>query len=410
MTAAAAPDSFKLLLSPGQSFEIAVLGGGPVGVEAALRSVSDGYRTVLIERGEIGQHARDWGHVRMFTPWSMNTTDRGRSLAGPLPSDDCPTGEELARDYLQPIVRSLQTQHADRFSYLPHAEVTNVRRVGWPKRSGVGSPLRAAAPFEIDAGSGSLRAAVVVDATGTVPPTPDQAGVRPGLLTDAECESLREKRCLLIGTGASAATDARRLIDTGVEVTILSRSTQLPFAPLADDPLPNRRDLFAAVHDRIDTGDITVIANVATLRTGDDATASDVTVGLRDGTEQRFAGPTAFDCLIDDTGRTPDLALVRDLQVHLCYATEGPMKLAAHLMSEDAAAGDGPVDCLAQSGSDADLLRTTEPGFFMLGAKSYGRRSNFLLRAGLQQADAAFDTLVPEHLERLGNSQKEPPA
>ena len=67
------------------------------------------------------------------------------------------------------------------------------------------------------------------------------------------------------------------------------------------------------------------------------------------------------------------------------------MKLAAHLMGQSSA------DCLDQSGNDADLLRTPEPGFFVLGSKSYGRRSNFLLKAGIEQVDAVFDELIPPH-------------
>jgi hypothetical protein len=32
-----------------------------------------------------------------------------------------------------------------------------------------------------------------------------------------------------------------------------------------------------------------------------------------------------------------------------------------------------------------DVLRNPEPNFFILGSKSYGRNSNFLLRTGLEQ-------------------------
>ena len=100
------------------------------------------------------------------------------------------------------------------------------------------------------------------------------------------------------------------------------------------------------------------------------------------------------------------------LQVHYCYATEGPMKLAAALM----AAGGGGGDCLAQVNrmtvnfqADSFLrqlpqaatnkiqavinnsrclqvvpgpatLLTPEPGLLVLGMKSYGRGSAFLLR------------------------------
>src|SRR5256885_12755875 len=57
--------------------------------------------------------------------------------------------------------------------------------------------------------------------------------------------------------------------------------------------------------------------------------------------------------------------------VHECYASLGPMKLAAALQTQ---AG---TDCLRLTVRGAELLRNPEPNFFILGAKSYGRGSNF---------------------------------
>jgi hypothetical protein len=39
-------------------------------------------------------------------------------------------------------------------------------------------------------------------------------------------------------------------------------------------------------------------------------------------------------------------------------------------------------------------LQTPEPNFFILGAKSYGRNSNFLLRAGFEQVHEVFKLLT----------------
>jgi hypothetical protein len=82
-------------------------------------------------------------------------------------------------------------------------------------------------------------------------------------------------------------------------------------------------------------------------------------------------------------------ALYRQLQVHECYATTGPMNLAAALLGE---AGSG--DCLQLAAHGPETLRTPEPGFFILGAKSYGRMSRFLLQAGWRQVDDVFGTLI----------------
>lgn len=77
------------------------------------------------------------------------------------------------------------------------------------------------------------------------------------------------------------------------------------------------------------------------------------------------------------------------------------MKLAASLLAARVAAsssGDGAAagDCLAQAKPGPDLLRTPEPRFFVVGAKSYGRNSAFLLTLGHAQVEAVVGILVEE--------------
>ena len=50
-------------------------------------------------------------------------------------------------------------------------------------------------------------------------------------------------------------------------------------------------------------------------------------------------------------------------------------------------------DCLTIPAQGAQALRNPEPNFYILGAKSYGRNSNFLLRTGFEQVREAF-TLI----------------
>src|SRR5205085_7803440 len=78
---------------------LAVIGAGPIGLEAALAAHERGFDVHVFERGEIGAHALAWGHVRMFTPWRMNVgpaahaqlARRGWTLPD---AESCPTGAE----------------------------------------------------------------------------------------------------------------------------------------------------------------------------------------------------------------------------------------------------------------------------------------------------------------------------
>jgi hypothetical protein len=63
------------------------------------------------------------------------------------------------------------------------------------------------------------------------------------------------------------------------------------------------------------------------------------------------------------------------------------MKLSAALLG--AAGG----DCLAQTSHGIAALANPEPGFYILGAKSYGRNATFLMRTGWEQVAEVFATL-----------------
>ena len=63
------------------------------------------------------------------------------------------------------------------------------------------------------------------------------------------------------------------------------------------------------------------------------------------------------------------------------------MKLATALSGRQGA------DCLDQKTCEPWTLLNPEPNFYILGAKSYGRRSNFLLSFGYEQIRQVF-TLI----------------
>ena len=94
------------------------------------------------------------------------------------------------------------------------------------------------------------------------------------------------------------------------------------------------------------------------------------------------------DEIVANVGYKPDRSLYEELHIHECYATQGPMKLAAQLLGETS------NDCLAQSSKGIETLANPEPNFYILGSKSYGRDSRFLIRTGLEQIDELFDWLA----------------
>src|SRR5260221_13729703 len=149
---------------------IAIVGAGPVGLEAALRARQEGYDPVVLEAGRVAEHFARYGSVRLFTPFRMNSTELGRGLlraAGvELPGEEeALTAVELRERYLLPLSRLPELSGAIREG----ARVAAIPREGLTKGRMQG---RASRPFllriENPRGEpvGHERADVVIDPSG----------------------------------------------------------------------------------------------------------------------------------------------------------------------------------------------------------------------------------------------------
>ena len=203
------------------------------------------------------------------------------------------------------------------------------------------------------------------------------------------------KRTLVIGSGFSAATSVVSLEELAQEVPNTSvlwitRSDRTrPMTRIAGDVLPER-DRLATESNRLALAKDSHVdwrpRHVVQLERGADRQVAITLETTFDGTS--LAERVTVDAVIANVGYRPDRSLYEELQVHECYATQGPIKLAAALLGETS------TDCLAQSSHGFESLRNPEPGFFILGAKSYGRDSRFLINIGLQQIDDVFEHLT----------------
>src|SRR5262245_54177120 len=121
-------DALTTLLSRNS---LAIIGAGPIGLEAAVAALQRGFDVHVFERGDVGAHAMAWGHVRMFTPWRMDLGPRSSELlassgwARPDP-EAFPTGADLAARYLEPLARH---PLLDKRVH-PHTQVVHVSRRG----------------------------------------------------------------------------------------------------------------------------------------------------------------------------------------------------------------------------------------------------------------------------------------
>ena len=88
---------------------VAVIGAGPVGLAAAAHLLSRGLQPLVFEVGAtVGASIREWGHVRVFSPWEYDVDPVTVALLerhGWTAPDAAgyPTGDELAARYLEPL-------------------------------------------------------------------------------------------------------------------------------------------------------------------------------------------------------------------------------------------------------------------------------------------------------------------
>jgi hypothetical protein len=200
---------------------------------------------------------------------------------------------------------------------------------------------------------------------------------------------------LLIGSGYSAATNVIALAQLAAEaprtrVTWITRREPPagpgPIAFIPDDRLPERRRIAQAANALAAGANERVTHWPATTVTAVTHADERFTVQL----QGEHAGKIEVDRVIANVGFRPDSSLYTELQVHECYASGGPMKLAAALLSGNSETAHVSADCLDQPSAGPQSLLNPEPNFYILGAKSYGRNSQFLIQRGLEQVRDVF--------------------
>lgn len=403
---------------------LGIIGGGPIGVEAALYGARLGYQVSLYEAISIGAHMLSWGHAQMFTPWWMNVSSLGvmaLESAGWQPPDAerLPTGKEFVYQYLRPLAN---VAARDGVRIRLGARVLAMGRDSHLKGEAIGGATRSQAPFRLLINhNGVERVSYVerlIDATGVYGhpnwlgaggiPAPGERAATERIAyhledyTGAARKRYAGARVLVVGSGHSAATAVCELAklagqERGTTIYWVARRRHDPVIRYKDDPLPLRDRLARAANHL--AGSVQPSVNfvaghaVAEIREVDDglevglqAVASadlpgrgnDHAVALRAGK------PLEVDRIIALVGYRPDLDIGRELQLHTCWATEGPMKLAAALLGETS------TDCLDQSSPGPESLGMPEPGCVWLGHKAYGRNPAFLIRLGHEQIRDAF--------------------
>ena len=328
-----------MTIHPLESLPIAVIGGGPVGLAAAAHLVSRNVPVKVYEAGPVvGTNMRDWGHVRVFTPWRYCVDPVAATLlerrGWSMPSADVfPTGGEIVANYLEPLAATPELAGVIETG----ARLTAISRLGLDKVMSRGRKER---PFCLSIGTGhGLRrdlARAVIDASGTWA-TPNPLGAS-GLPADGEAAfsdritygipnvmgkdraSYAGRTTLVVGAGHSAANallDLASLAETAPSTSAIwaTRGTNLAriYGGGDADQLPARGELGTDTRELVESGRVRLVAGFAILSVRKDGDRIIVEGETAQGPQT--IGPV--DRIIAATGQRPDLSLTRELRLDL---------------------------------------------------------------------------------------------
>jgi thioredoxin reductase len=380
---------------------IVVIGAGPIGLEASLYARFLGYDVDILERGAVAGHVRKWGHVRMLTPFHVNSSPLGLAAltaqdadyAAP-PADAMLTGDEWVERYLNPLARTDLLEDNLRLG----VEVLSVARSGFEKADRSSADDRAESTLRVVCRNSEGRgreylADVVIDASGTqsIPNWAGQGGPavgEHGLRNHIEYgipdvlghdrQRYANRRVLLVGSDFTAAVTLLALAKLSGEAPD-TRVHWLSMSGLVGQQTAEQASIVEQARDAAESSAcMEHFADTFLLEVARDAATGVFTVRF-DGEK---SGAGEFDEVIANVGYRPDHELYRELQVFQdCYAdcAAAPVRMQRILGAENI----GPIPA-------SESLVQAEPHFYVLGAKSRGRDSSFVFSEGLEQIRSLF--------------------
>jgi hypothetical protein len=413
---------------------VVVIGAGPVGLAAAAHLLDRGLEPLVLEAGpRVGANIAQWRHVRLFSPWCLALDPVSARLldqagwTGPDP-DALPTGADLLQHYLEPLAALPALVSRIRL----HTTVVAVARHDLDK---VRSPGRDQLPFLVrirdrDGRLADLQARAVIDASGTwTQPNPLGASGLPALgepdagtrityglpdILGRNRERYAGRRTVVVGAGHSAATSLLALAKLqhqapGTEVVWAVRSaTPRPLVGKGSaeaDELPARGRLATDLAALVEDGRIELVSGfrIHTVEPAGDRVRLAGNHFQGDDVIHAQELVVEADEVIAATGFRPDHAIAAELRLALEPGLESAAALGPIIDPNVHTCGTVPGHGIAE-------LAHPEPGYVIVGMKSYGRAPTFLLATGYQQVRSVVAAPAGDHAGAAARDQGLPAA
>ncbi len=410
---------------------VAVIGGGAIGIEAALYARFLGYYVLLIEAAKMAQSWRTGTHLPMLTPFGQAASSLGLGALEAhnpelqLPAADATlTGLEFAEKYLVPLARTDLLYD----SVQVHSRVMSVSRLETRRESPSELQDRADIEYRLaihskKRGWYSERADIVLDCSGVGIPRwlGPGGGLAMGQIEQAYlietglpdvCGKQRAdyagKRILLVGMGLNALQNLLSLL----ELVQSEPNTQVTWLVPLDDGMQSasqwlERTNLLPPHGQALTGRPEIRAALSGNLPGivmleglgiERMMPSPAGLNLVLQSDENNTLDIVCDRIISSVGNQPDWEHAQPLRVGQSHQLSRP------LLDQDSSANDE----LLEPFQPLDSILTLEPHYYVLGSKSFGlAHERFTLAQGHQQIRQAFALIGGrENLDLYANIQR----
>jgi thioredoxin reductase len=391
---------------------LVILGAGPVGVEAALVASRLKLDFLWFEKAQVGEHLNRWGHLATHAPMKPLVSEIGleeirkNNMDEFLVNLDEPaTGKAFRDGYLSLLLETPQLSGKLEAGVEAVAAGRDNRLREDPR-----GPRDPIGPFRLFVRGPNnkeehILADAVIDCTGVLAtprplgkaglPAPGENACRDRIsyfvedILGADLKKFADRTVMVVGAGISAATAITQLAEMAKEheatwvVWLTRRPSTLPVRRIPQDPLKGR-DAIAAAANHIACraeGHIEFHSGAWIDRMENQGNDKPVKVFATIGGKEIA---WEVDRILSLCGYQPSRLLNRELRMPWETTLDLP---PTGIDSREQELNPGPA--------------TEEPGWYVLGSKSYGRASGFEVRTGYRQVRQAMAEILRVRLQEI---------
>lgn len=396
--------------------KIAILGAGPIGLEAALYARFLGYEVEVFDsKRDVAGAVLERGHLELLSPFHVNSSPLGlRAITAhdnkyqtPGP-DEYLTNAQWHEAYLSKLAATDLIAESLRLNTVLHG-IGKVELI--PIDRPQGEFDRGAWDFRLLVYDTTARQYRVVTADIVLDcrcvgdyciighgemPAIGELGMEGEAFIDfhpdilgKDIASYADKSVLVVGATLGAARSVCSLLSlkASYPYTQIAWSTRhpreaCPQGPLPaqeGDPLERRRQLFDCANSAAIDGPIQWLP---------EAWIESLVATLDNRVQVQFTGASDFDMVFDRLiGHTSPIVWnshATHLQLDICPITDAPRPFSEYLLKRPS-----PYS-VEYPAPNPQALITSEPNYYVLGSKSFGRMPGFLYQHGLRQIRDVF--------------------